>query len=126
MAATACKFFGLADEAKIYISDRVISFHFDGCSSINDYLEAILQPDDYTTITQLVCRPHDLSYGVCTSAKTRLAADQRFKSDLTHFAPFLDKLQIDAAYYMVRRFGTLCPKWSPGFALLPEYRVKVA
>ena len=126
MATIACKFFGLTDEAKIYMSDKVISFYFDGCSSIDDYLKAILQPDDYTTITQLVCRPHDLGYGVCTSAKVRLTADQRFKSDLTHFAPFLDITQIDAAYYMIRRFGTLCPKWSPGFALLPEHRVKVA
>lgn len=126
MAAKACRFFNLPLEEAIYKSPDAQPFTFDGCSSIDEFLKAILSPNDYTTVTQLVCRPHDLGYGVCTSAKRRLELDEKFKADLKQFAPYLDNFQVFAAFHMIRRYGTLCQKWAPGFALKPELRVKVA
>lgn len=137
MAAEACDFFGLDEEAAIYRSDMVKSFTFDGASFINNYLKHAVSKPTYDWITQYPARKHDLIYGVCTSAERKLQADKEFQqelvvgkvavnSNLTILDGFLiNRLTIDAAYFMIRRFGTKDPSWAPGFALKLPFRKEV-
>lgn len=124
-AGDISELYGLHIEASIYRTPGICKpFAFDGCSAINNFLHSVLPPKEYAIITQHICRPHDLVYGVCTSTKRRAEADEKFKADLLATG-FISAHLCEIAYKMVREFGATNKTWGPGFALNPGFGAEV-
>ena len=124
-AGDAAEFYGLYIEASIYRTPGICKpFIFDGCSAVNNFLKVFLTEEQYLVVTQNICRPHDIVYGVCTSTKRRAEADEKFKADLIATG-YLSEHLCNIAYRMVREFGATNETWGPGFALNPGFKAEV-